>query len=180
MLMDWAPHHVDIAHWGLGMTNPGRGSGRHGRVFEPEPRVERASKFRVVARYANGVVMTITGGYDGVPRGARWTVTMAGCGWIAADCGATAVGAEQRDPTGRNPAGTFAGAFPQFSGVRGHAPPPHRAAGGGAAVGNTGVLGLVSILTKSKIKWDPVEQKILDHPVAERLLGRTMRSPWHI
>jgi hypothetical protein len=41
-------------------------------------------------------------------------------------------------------------------------------------------LGIISILTKSKIKWDPVEQKILDNPAAERLLGRSMRSPWHI
>ena len=43
-----------------------------------------------------------------------------------------------------------------------------------------GYLGIIAILTKSKIRWDPIAQKILDNPAAERLLGRTMRSPWHI
>lgn len=43
-----------------------------------------------------------------------------------------------------------------------------------------GYLGIIAILTKSKIRWDPIAQKILDNPAAERLLGRTMRSPWRI
>ena len=43
-----------------------------------------------------------------------------------------------------------------------------------------GYLGLISILTNTKIQWDPEEQRILNNPAAERLLSRPMRGPWHI
>jgi predicted dehydrogenase len=182
MLMDWAPHHVDIAHWGLGMDESGpvevEGTGEYSNVS----RVWNApSKFRVVARYANGVEMTITGGYDGVPRGARWT---GDDGWVWVD--RSGIAAQPRSVLSsvirpdeirleRSP-----GHFRNFlecvvTRCRPIAPPEVALRSATPAY-----LGIISILTKSKIKWDPVEQKILDNPAAERLLGRTMRSPWHI
>jgi hypothetical protein len=43
-----------------------------------------------------------------------------------------------------------------------------------------GYLGLISILTNTKIQWDPQRQAILNNPAAERLLWRPMRGPWHL
>jgi hypothetical protein len=43
-----------------------------------------------------------------------------------------------------------------------------------------GYLGLISILTRTTLKWDPDKQKIIGNPVAERLLARPMRSPWRL
>ena len=43
-----------------------------------------------------------------------------------------------------------------------------------------GYLGLISILTNTKIQWDPERQRILNNPAAERLLWRPMRGPWHL
>lgn len=43
-----------------------------------------------------------------------------------------------------------------------------------------GYLGLISILTGAKIKWDPGQQRIVDNSAAERLLSRPMRAPWRM
>jgi hypothetical protein len=43
-----------------------------------------------------------------------------------------------------------------------------------------GYLGLISILNQTKIRWDPVKQRIIDNPLGERLLARPMRSPWRL
>jgi predicted dehydrogenase len=182
MLMDWAPHHVDIAHWGLGMDESGpvevEGAGEYSNVS----RVWNApSKFRVVARYANGVEMTITGGYDGVPRGAKWT---GDDGWVWVD--RSGIAAQPRSVLSsvirpdeirleRSP-GHFRNFLECVVNRRRPIAPPEVA----LRSATPAYLGIISILTEGKIKWDPVEQKILDNPAAERLLGRTMRSPWHI
>jgi len=41
-------------------------------------------------------------------------------------------------------------------------------------------LSMIAIITGRKIRWDPVQEKILDDPDAERLLRRAMRSPWRL
>lgn len=41
-------------------------------------------------------------------------------------------------------------------------------------------LSMIAIITGRKIRWDPVAEKILDDPDAERLLRRAMRSPWRL
>jgi len=43
-----------------------------------------------------------------------------------------------------------------------------------------GYLGLISMQLGRKIRWDPVRQRIVDDPVAERCLARPMRSPWRL
>lgn len=41
-------------------------------------------------------------------------------------------------------------------------------------------LSMIAILTGRKIRWDPVQEKILDDPGACQLLTRAMRAPWHL
>jgi hypothetical protein len=41
-------------------------------------------------------------------------------------------------------------------------------------------LSMIAIITGRKIRWDPVQEKILDDPDAQRLLRRAMRSPWRL
>jgi hypothetical protein len=43
-----------------------------------------------------------------------------------------------------------------------------------------GWLGQIAMLTGRKIRWDPVQQRILGDAAAEKLLSRTMRAPWHL
>ena len=43
-----------------------------------------------------------------------------------------------------------------------------------------GYLGLISMLLGHKIRWDPQAQKIIGDSEAERLLSRSMRSPYRL
>ncbi len=38
----------------------------------------------------------------------------------------------------------------------------------------------IAMQTGRKLKWDPVGEKFLDDPEAQRLITRPMRSPWHL
>jgi len=63
MLMDWVGHHVDTAHWGLGFDNTGPVEVEGTGEFLRSHRVWNApSRFQVKARYANGVMLEISGG----------------------------------------------------------------------------------------------------------------------
>ena len=43
-----------------------------------------------------------------------------------------------------------------------------------------GWLGQIAMLTGKKLKWDPIKERILNNPAAEKLLARTMRPPWKL
>ncbi|MBI4876857.1 MAG: Gfo/Idh/MocA family oxidoreductase [Acidobacteria bacterium] len=182
MLMDWVGHHVDTAHWGLGFDETGPVEVEGKGEFSLASRVWNApSKFRVTARYASGVSMLISGGYDDVRRGARW---IGDEGWIWVD--RSGIDAQPRNVLTsiirpdeirleRSP-----GHHRQFLECvvtrRRTLSPPDAA----LRSATPGYLGLISILTGSKIKWDPERQRILGNPAAERLLSRPMRSQWNL
>jgi len=41
-------------------------------------------------------------------------------------------------------------------------------------------LGNIAMILGRKISWDPQREQILNDPSANRMLGRPMRSPWHL
>jgi hypothetical protein len=41
-------------------------------------------------------------------------------------------------------------------------------------------LGLIALKLGRKVKWDPVKERFINDPEADRLLSRPMRSPWHL
>jgi predicted dehydrogenase len=182
MLMDWVGHHVDIAHWGLGFdqTGPLEVEG-HGE-FSTASRVWNApEKFRVTARYAGGVTMKISGGYEDLRRGAKW---IGDEGWIWVD--RSGIEAEPRsiltsvirpDEVRLPVSPGHHRQFLECVVTRAKTLSPPEVALRSAT---PGYLGLISILTGTTIRWDPVRQRILDNPAAERLLSRPMRSPWRL
>ena len=182
MLMDWVGHHVDIAHWGLGFdqTGPTEVEGRG--EFTNESKVWNAPvRFRVTARYASGIVMTISGGYDDIARGAKW---IGDEGWIWVD--RSGIDAQPKSVlTSRILPGEVhlersANHHRNFLDCvrtrRRTIAPPDVA----LRSATPGYLGLISILSGRKIRWDPERQRILNDSVAERLLARPMRSPWRL
>jgi predicted dehydrogenase len=181
MLMDWVGHHVDTAHWGLGYDGTGpvevNGSGE----FLPSHRVWNApSRFKVTARYATGVVMEITGGYD-ARRGVTW---YGDDGWIWVD--RSGIDAQPRsvlmsrirpDEIRFERSTNHHRQFLEcVKNRRRTLAPPDIA----LRSATPGYLGLISILTGTGIRWNPEQQRIVGNPAAERLLSRPMRGPWHI
>jgi len=43
-----------------------------------------------------------------------------------------------------------------------------------------GHLGQIAMLLGRKIRFNPETEEILGDPIATRMLGRPMRSPWHV
>jgi hypothetical protein len=183
MLMDWVGHHVDTAHWGLGFdeTGPIEVEG-HGEYTLASRVWNAPSKFRVTARYKNGVTMVISGGYeDNVRRGAKW---IGDDGWIWVDRSGLEAHPRQilfsrirPDEMRFEPSLSHYKNFLDCVRTRQRTLSPADVALRSAT---PGYLGLISILTGTKIKWDPEAQKIIDNPAAERRLSRPMRSPWRL
>jgi len=182
MLMDWVGHHVDTAHWGLGFDETGPVEVEGQGEFSLASRVWNApEKFRVTARYANGVTLKISGGYEDFRRGAKW---IGDEGWIWVD--RSGIEAEPRRVLtsvirpGEVRLEVSPGHHRQFlecvlSRRRTIAPPEVA-----LRSATPGYLGLISILTGTRIRWDPVRQQIVGNTAAERLLARPMRSPWSL
>jgi predicted dehydrogenase len=181
MLMDWVGHHVDTAHWGLGYDNTGPVEVSGTGEFLPSHRVWNApARFQVTARYATGVVMEITGGYD-ARRGVTWYGDE---GWIWVD--RSGIDAQPRSVLMSRTRpdeirlGRSTNHHRQFlecvkSRRRTLAPPDVA-----LRSATPGYLGLISIMTGTPIRWNPEQQRIVGNPAAERLLSRPMRGPWHI
>jgi hypothetical protein len=134
----------------------------------------------VTARYATGVVMEITGGYD-ARRGVTWYGDE---GWIWVD--RSGIDAQPRSVLMSRirpdeiRLGRSTNHHRQFlecvkSRRRTLAPPDVA-----LRSATPGYLGLISIMTGTPIRWNPEQQRIVGNPAAERLLSRPMRGPWHI
>jgi predicted dehydrogenase len=181
-IMDWVGHHVDIAHWGVGFDSTGpyevEGYGeypRRGRLWNT------ATRYRVTAKYPKGITMIIAGGHQDIRGGTRWTGDL---GWVWVNRGAIETGPkdllrEKLSPGEihlyRSPGHTRE--FIQCVKSRGLPLAPcevaHRSA-------TPGFLGQIAMLTGRKIRWDAEKELLLNDPGAERLLSRSMRSPWHL
>ena len=76
MITGWGAHHIDTAHWGMGaeFTGPVEISGK--AEFPKSGLWNVHGPFRTEARYADGVVMTVSGDF---PNGIRFEGTD---GWI--------------------------------------------------------------------------------------------------
>ncbi|MEO8370916.1 MAG: Gfo/Idh/MocA family oxidoreductase [Candidatus Solibacter sp.] len=179
MLMDWIGHHVDTAHWGLGYDETGPVEVEGKGEFLPSHRVWNApSRFQVTARYATGVVMEVSGGYE-ARRGVTW---FGDEGWLWVD--RSGIDAQPRHVLmskirpGEIRFERSTNHHRQFLECvksRGRTLSPPSVALRSAT---PGYLGLISILTGTPIRWDPQQQRILGNSTAERLLYRPMRGPW--
>ncbi len=76
MITGWGAHHIDTAHWGMGteLTGPVEVEGQ--AEFPKSGLWDVHGKYRIWARYANGVIMEIC---DEFPNGIRFEGT---AGWI--------------------------------------------------------------------------------------------------
>jgi len=73
-------HHVDIAHWGLGLDRTGPveigGSGE----FPKEGPFNSPVKYRLNSRYRDGLSMVIAGGHGDIRFGTKWVGDLGGYG----------------------------------------------------------------------------------------------------
>lgn len=184
-LMDWIGHHGDIAHWGLGFdrTGPIEISG-YGE-FPKTGLWNAATKYRVNAKYAEGVNMIIAGGHSDICNGTSGTKWIGDEGWIWVNRGGSIDSSnklllnDKIKPTEINYLHSPGHARNFLDCVRSRKEPiapcetAHRSA-------TPGHLGQIAMLLGRTIQFNPKTEEIIGDPVASRLLGRPMRSPYHL
>jgi hypothetical protein len=150
-LMDWVGHHLDIAHWGLGLdlTGPVEITGKG--EFPTASIYNSATRYWVETLYADGTPMVLAGGYPEIQSGTKWIGDL---GWIWVDRGGF-----ESQPAGlvtrssgrasRLSAAAITAELPDSVAVAAD----HRPGGGhrSASVGHPGVIAI----ERPDKKWDP-------------------------
>ncbi len=180
-MLDWVGHHIDIAHWGMGMDYdaPIEVEG-HGDYPKDGP-WDSATKYRVNAKYENGIKMIISGGYEDIKMGVKW---IGEDGWIWVkrgdmDANPKSLLKEKFDSSDiriykstnhhRN--------FIQCVKSRNETITPCEIAHHSQIPGH---LGQIAMILGRKIRFDPETETILNDTTASRLLATPYRSPWHL
>jgi len=180
-LMDWIGHHLDIAHWGLGFDYTGpyeiEGQGK----YQKDVLWNSPTKYRLTAKYHKGITITIAGGYTDIRGGTKW---IGEDGWVRVDRGR--IDAHPREllaeKFGPNEIHLFHSPGHQRNFLdciksRGTTLAPCEVAHRSVTPGH---LGQIAMLLGRKIRFNPDTEEIIDDPTATRLLGKSMRSPWHL
>jgi predicted dehydrogenase len=180
-LMDWVGHHVDIAHWGLGFDYAGpyeiEGHGEYPR----DGLWNTAIRYRLTAKYPKDITVIIAGGHSEIRSGTKW---IGEDGWVWVDRGA--IDAQPRELLKerigpdeirlfRSP-GHWRNFLDCVKSRRTTLTPcevAHRSA-------TPGHLGQIAMLLGRKIRFNPETEEIVGDATATRMLGRPMRSPWHL
>ncbi len=185
MLMDWIGHYCDIAHWGMDCDRSGPTEIEGHGDFPPKDDVfNTATKYRIELKYPNDIQMTIAGGYREIQEGPKWIGTD---GWIWAG----QWGFQCSDPKWKE----YKTLPDELRKVKLYESPGHyrnfldcvksrqptvapvETAHHSAIPGH---LGLISMVTGRKIRWDAAKEEILGDADASKLLTREYRAPWKL
>jgi len=177
-LTDWAGHHIDIAHWGMGWdyTGPVEIEGKGN--YPTEGLYNVATQYKFACTYADGTVMTVANNQQ-ITQGAKW---YGQTGWIHVNRGGLTASDEKilREEIGPNEIRLYESRdhkqnFLDCVKSRELTICPVEV---GLRSISVGLLGEIAMLTGRKIKWDPENEKIVGDPEASALLGRSYREPW--
>jgi predicted dehydrogenase len=181
-LTDWAGHHIDIAHWGLGLDHTGPLE-IEGRACYPEDGLYDApTEYLFTCKYAHGITMTVGNNKQIGFMGTKWHGED---GWVwVSRSGSDASDKSLLEAHVLGPgdirlykSSDHIQNFLDCIKTRQPTITPVETACRSISVGH---LGEIAMLTGRKIRWDPEKEEILNDPGAFALLGRAYRKPWSL
>ncbi len=179
-LTDWAAHHCDIAHWGMGTEYTGPVEIEGQGEFPREGLWNAATSYHFTCKYANGVTVDVANNKVN-PMGCKFVGDK---GWVFISRGDF-----QTEPKslitsiiGRNEIHLYKsdnhwGNFIDCVRSRKQTITPIEVAHRSITVAH---LGNIAMQLERKLKWDPARERFVNDPEADRMLSRAMRSPWHL
>ena len=177
-LTDWAGHHIDIAHWGMGWdyTGPVEIEGRGN--YPKEGLYNVPTEYKFACKYADGTMMTVANNRQ-LTQGAKWYGEN---GWIHVNRGGLSASNEKilREEIAPNEIKLYESRDHKqnfLDCVKSRKLTICPVEVGHRSI-SVGLLGEIAMLTGRKIKWDPEKEEIKDDPQASALLGRSYREPW--
>jgi predicted dehydrogenase len=182
-LTDWAGHHIDIAHWGLGFDSTGPVSITEAKgVYPTEGTYDVPTAYRFKNTYANGVEVVVANASQQPHRmGTCWYGENGQ--WIHVRRGGMSASspAIMKTVLGPNDKKLYKSTdhkqnFLDCIKSRKKTITPvetaHRSI-------SAGLLGEIAMLTGRDLKWDPVKETFIGDEAANRYLARPFRAPWH-
>jgi predicted dehydrogenase len=181
-LMDWIGHHCDIAHWGMDCDNTGPYEIEGYGEYPKDGLYDSPTRYRLTAKYANGITMVIAGGHRDIRGGTKW---IGDKGWVWVDRGnqvETEPKELKEEKLGPNDIHLYEspGHWRNFLDCAKSRKPTitpcetaHRSA-------TPGHLGRIAMWLGRKIRFNPETEEIIGDPVASQMLSRAYRSPWHL
>jgi predicted dehydrogenase len=180
-LTDWAGHHIDIAHWGIGMERSGPVELSGVGIYPEEGLYNTPVEYDFNCRYENGINMRVAN--HSRLKHSKGVVWYGDRGWIHVDRGRL----DASDPKileeviGENEIHLYKsddhiGNFLECVKSRKETIAPVDIAHRSISVG---LLGEIAMTTGQKIRWDPIKEEIIGNPIASRLLYRPYRKPWN-
>ncbi len=180
-LTDWAGHHIDIAHWGLGLgrTGPVEIEGRG--IYPTNGIYNVPYEYKFTCKYANGLTMVVANNKQ-LAQGAKWYGESGK--WIYVKRGKL----EANPPSvlkevigpdeinlyrSRDHKRNFLDCIKSRKETIAPAEIGHRSI-------SVALLGEIAMLTGRKLRWNPEKEVFLNDDGANRMLSRPMRSPWHL
>jgi len=182
-LTDWAGHHIDIAHWGLGLDETGPVEIEGKGVYPKDGVYDVPTAYKFTCKYANGVTMIVANDRQ-QPKG-MGTVWYGEKGWVYVNRG-NKLDAEPKsilnETIGPDEIKLYESRDHQQNFLdcvltRKKTITPIETALRSISVG---LLGEIAMLTEEKLRWDPDKEVFLNSEKANRMLSRPMRSPWHL
>ena len=179
MIADWGAHHLDIAQWGLGrdLTGPSfiEGQGK----FLRDGLWDHAVEFHVVYTYDDGVKIDLTTslvnkqgvrfvGSEGEVFVSRREITATPESLLSKVIGPDETRLYRSNNHYRN--------FLECVRSREETITPVEVGHRSATVCH---MGNIAMLQGRKLEWDPVAERFVNDPAADRMIRRTMRSPWN-
>ncbi|MCP4643052.1 MAG: Gfo/Idh/MocA family oxidoreductase [bacterium] len=175
-IMDWVGHHLDIAHWGMGLDHTGPVSVEGAGVIPTEGLWNSPTDYDCTCTYEDGLVIKIGSKY---PMGTKW---VGDDGWIFVTRSVT-----EADPAtvldeqiGDDEIRLYHSRdhFKNFIDCvksREETITPCEVAHRSASVGH---LCNIAIYTGRKIQWNPKKERIAGDAEASKMLSPSYRAPW--
>lgn len=174
---NWGAHHLDIAHWGLGMDDSGPVEIVGDGEFPKTGLFTTATKVYFEAKYANGIKLICkTGGSNTRFEGTR--------GWVDVSRGGMKAEPESlKDETigpneihlyeSRSHVQNFLDCIKSRRDSIATAEIGHRTS-------TLCHLGNIAMLLGRKLRWDPQKERFIGDSAANRMLWRPRRAPWSL
>ena len=181
-LTDWAGHHIDIAHWGLGLDHTGPVEIEGKGVYPKDGIYDAPTAYKFTCKYANGLTMIVANDRQQPKRmGTAW---YGADGWIHVRRGKLEADPPDvlKEAIGPNEIKLYESRDHQRNFLdcvrsRKKTITPIEIAHRSISVG---LLGEIAMLTEQKLRWDPEKETFLNSDEANRMLSRPMRAPWHL
>ncbi|MHC4389205.1 MAG: hypothetical protein ACYSX1_11425, partial [Planctomycetota bacterium] len=181
-LTDWAGHHIDIAHWGLGFDYTGPVEIEGKGVYPNDGLYDVPIAYKIDCRYANGVEIIVANESEQPKHmGTAW---YGEDGWIHVNRGGLQAHPKSilKEVIGPNETHLYKSDdhkqnFLDCVKTRKLTVAPAEVAHRSISAG---LLGEIAMLTGRKLKWNPEKEIFINDDEANRMLSRPFRSPWHL